>query len=926
MHFAKSPSLNPPRRALTLFTAAVLLAATSAATSQAQTDTQPAPAAAPAAAPAPAPAAPAGPIPGAGAPATAPAAPPKPAAPPAPPAPPPAKVIKGSELDIDTINTAIDKAVAAIYRLEPPMVIQPWQWQRHADLRTQDFINGPGNHALSIWALLAAGESYQNPALYKKLNWILSLDMPDTYGRGMRAAMLNMLPHQRWPQWIHRDKIWLVKAMTDEGNFTTSYGGTQNVGPGDNANGQYGALGLWALQEANASIDVKTWESIDKYWRDAQENPGAAADKDAKADPKKPVAPAVDTGDETPAGWAVYSFNPAKQPKGQLKFYVRPSGPMTAGGVATLATTERFLFGPKLTGLDRNNVSRELRAGIKWLDTSFSPEDKDEAADKYYYYWTIQRVGGAVGYRTFNKIDWFRDITARVLNDQLPDGSFQGDKGALLSTSFALLYLSKSYDPLCISKIRFNTTNKAGKWAEGRWNNRPHDIWNFSDFASDEYEVSTTWQIAQLSQPVYELMETPILYLSTDDNFTLTDKEVDNLREYIDAGGLLVTNAEDTNGQGLKGIKWLTKALYPNKDIEAEKVDKSHPFYDVHQRLPAGVQMQVISNGIRPQIVHFSRDISKGLQVGDLRQRDSFTALSNIYLYVTGMNPRRTRLDNSYVVKKPVVAKQSIKVARIKYKGVSNPEPIALRHLDALMSNRFGVEVNIEEVTPDKLTDHRVAFLTTTGIGEITDTEAIQIRTWIESGGTLWIDAAAGIPRARTASMKIFGQIAPNTIIPVPIGSDNSIISGQGIRGGYDNRRVQYRWYALRSMGPLATPRLQGVELAGRTAIIYSGEDVTCGLAGLDHWGIFGYKPEYARRLVLNSVLGAMGGPAPDAKNKITFEQDRLERQKAAKEEMDRDAAERRAAEAAAKAAPTTAPAAPEAPAAPAAPATPPKP
>lgn len=849
----------------------------------------------------------------------------KPATPPAPTAtpttapsgaatPPPAKKIDGAELDIDTINTAIDKAVAAIYRLEPPMVIQPWQWQRHNDLRTQDYINGPGNHALSIWALLAAGESYQNPALFKKLNWVLSLDMPDTYGRGMRSAMLNMLPHQRWAQWIHRDKVWLVKAMTDEGNFTTSYGGTQNVGPGDNANGQYGALGLWALQEANASIDLKTWESIDKYWRDAQEKPGADKDDDKKADAKKP-APVADDED-APAGWAVFSFNPAKQPKGQIKFYVRPSGPMTAGGVATLATTERFLYGPKLTGLDRNNVSPELRRGIRWLDTNFSPEDKDEAADKYYYYWTIQRVGMAVGYRTFNKVDWFRNITSRVLNDQLPDGSFQGDKGALLSTSFALLYLSKSYDPLCIAKIRFNTTNKAGRWAEGRWNNRPHDIWNFSDFASDEYEVSTTWQIAQLTQPVYELMETPILYLSTDDNFTLTEKEVDNLREYIDAGGLLVTNAEDNTGQGLKGIKWLTKALFPNKDIEAEKVDKTHPFYDVHQKLPPGVQMQVINNSVRPQVVHFSKDISKGLQSADLKQRDSFTALSNIYLYVTGMNPRRTRLDNSYVVKKPIASRQSIKVARIKYRGISNPEPISLRQMDAIMSNRAGIEVNVEEVTADKLADHRVAFLTTTGIGEITDTEAMSIRAWVENGGTLWIDAAGGSEKARLASLKMFNQIAPNTI-PVPLGSDNSIISGQGFRNGYDNRRVQYRWYALRQMGPLATPRLQSVELAGRTAIIYSGEDITCGMAGLDHWGIFGYKPEYARRLVMNSLLGAMAGPAPSAANRISFDQDRAERKKAAEEEMKREAAERRAAEETAKSAPpSTAPSAPPAPSA----------
>ena len=47
--------------------------------------------------------------------------------------------------------------------------------------------------------------------------------------------------------------------------------------------------------------------------------------------------------------------------------------------------------------------------------------------------------------------------------------------------------------------------------------------------------------------------------------------------------------------------------------------------------------------------------------------------------------------------------------------------------------------------------------------------------------------------------------------------------------------------------------------IGDRAAIVLSLEDLTCGLAGLDHWNIFGYTPASARRLVVNGALVAAG-------------------------------------------------------------------
>ena len=772
--------------------------------------------------------------------------------------------------DIRVINDAMDKAVGSIYRREPEYTFPP-EFVLNQRPPNPTVRNQVGYQALASWALLAAGESYQNPPLYRRINYVLSSDVNLTFDRGMRATMLGALPHHRWAPWINRDWVWFSSALNGMGNFGDGWTGSPPAGPGDNANGQYGVLGLWCLQDSGANVKSDVWDKIDKYWRSAQEK----------------------TDGNGAAGYAVSSFAPDKagvapaHAPGANKFYTRVSGPMTAGGVATLALTERYLRGSKMGDPKPDNMSVELRKSIRWLDENFDPEDRDEASDRYYYYWVIQRIGNCTGYRFLNGHDWYIDITSRILKEQLPDGTFQGDKGPLLSTGFALLYLSKCFDPMAVGKIRLRTENKDGKIGDfGAWNNRPHDIWNFADFASDEYEVSTSWQIMELTQPVAQLMETPILYLATDQSFSVNEREVNNLREYLQAGGLLVTNADDPNGVAIKSIKSLANRIF-EREIEFDRIDKDHPFYTVHQKLPPGIGMQVVSNGIRPMMVHFTKDIGRGLQLNDMRQRDSFSALSNIYLYVTGMNPRRTRLESNYIpilegAGAPAGGRGGLKVARIKYTGRYDPEPLALKQMDAFLSRTAGLNLDSEVVSTDKLSDHKMAFLTTTGSGDLSDKEAMEIRAWVEAGGTLFIDAAGGGPRAAEKAQAMFRKLVPN-VISIPMDRDNPILSGQGLRSGFDNRRVQYRWFALRAMGPIATPRVQGVELGGRTAIIYSAEDITCGMAGLDHWGIFGYKPQFARQLVANACQMAALNPTPNLANPpTTFAQDAADRVKAA--------------------------------------------
>jgi len=749
-------------------------------------------------------------------------------------APTSAKRFSADTLTVEQIETAVDAAIEAVYtqsRLQPRYTPVPEYVFRTSSFHVpQEIRNMMGNNALISWALLACGESYQNPRIYKRINWVLASDQPQVYGRSMRLQMLAELPRARWRAWSHRDSIWLNGAITDKGNFGDIYYGIPLKGYGDNANGQYGVLGLWGSARAGNVVKADTWKQIEKYWVAAQE----------KA-----------TGNE-PAGWAVYSFDAKADGGTENTFNRRVSGPMTAGGVAVLCLTERFLRGPRMITPGEQHVSEPLRRGIRWLDNSFSLTDKAEETDRYYYFWTTQRVGHATGYKSFNGVDLFRDIAATMLNEQRADGTWSGPKGQLLSTAFALLYLSRAYDPLAISKIRYETKDNKGDKIAGAWNNRPHDLWNFVDYISDQYEYTTSWQIVELDLSPYSLIESPLLWLATHDGFSFTDQQITNLRDYINAGGMLVFNPDRVSPGTGKSITALAAKLYP--DLKFEKVRPDHGFYKIHQRIKSPIPMQMVHNGIRPLIVQFNRDIGRGLQENDVVTSDSFRMLSNIYLYAVGMNYRRARLINSHIPRINKSPSRNVSAARLKHSGNFDPEPGALAQMQNLMANKHNMNLQVEVIDGKALSSQSIAFLTTNGTGTLNDADAAAIKKWVEGGGLLVIDAASGLTDAAKNAERLLKQIFPDQP-NMPLASDHPVLSADGIMDGYDCRWVQFRNFALRTMGPVNRPRVQGVEVNGRIGVIYSTEDLTCGMAGLDHWDIFGYTPDFSRKIAANAIL-----------------------------------------------------------------------
>ncbi len=747
----------------------------------------------------------------------------------------PKNKITAASLDLATIDNAIERALSALDDLRPPdtdLGLHSYR-QRHANESARSSLLLPGHQALASWAMLSSGESRHSPWMQKRIGWIACFESADTYDRSMRLRAIASMSDPRWLPWIRRDADWLISSMAEQGGFKGSYtSGSPLAGFGDNASTAYATLGLDGARISGYEIPDKVWQKIDAHWRQSQ-------------------FPEKVKGDG--GGWAVRSHKSLKAGDNPNDFANQVSGPMTAGGLLSLSITERILLGPKRVNVG-NNATPEFVAGLNWLDRNFSLNELGGDSDLYYYLWTIQNVGQATGYRTFNRIDWFREGTARLLEEQAADGTWKGPKGQGISTSFALLYLYRARGPLAYCKVRFEPEIPAdttlAKSRGPAWNHRPNDLSNLTEDISNIVEVPTNWQIADLDQPAYELAESATLYLATDQAFKLTDAQVARLREYIDAGGTLICAPEGNNvATALKSMRALATELYPTREPRA--IDAKHPFYNLNERVTENTSISVVDNGVRPLVVIIEKDIGRDLQANDKNRRDAFRLMTNIYLFATGRDTRRPRIASNFVHRTNQSPKNPVQAVRIRYDGDFDPEPAGLQQLGAILANKHDTDLRVETLSPDALkSEHRIAFLTMTDKAKLSAGQIAALRKWLDAGGTLWLDSAGGSPGAVDAGSQLIFDLGLQHGDFKPL-LDHPVMTGKTARGtGYDVTKPTFRTF-----GDGRLPALRAADLNGRPAIFRTESNLTAGLAGANHWGIFGFSVQTSRKFVINGVL-----------------------------------------------------------------------
>ena len=738
-------------------------------------------------------------------------------------------------------------AKKAANRDEPPA----WGKQGDGHVRRHSV----GVVALMTYALLESGVSPQAPHMQKVLDWLSSVPCEETYSLGVRCNVWLAADQlgQKYQQQLADDVQTLIDS-TSNGGYDYDCKGKKHAG-NDNSASQYALLGIWAGARAGVRIAPEYWKLVFTYWSKGQGKDG---------------------------GW------PYRVGQGNT------TGTMTAAGLASLYVCYDNLLADRLITVGsraHTTIVDQINRGTAWFDKHFANLAKKpkwhealgfEARWDYYFLYGIERVGLASGTKFFGNVDWYRAGATDLLQQQHPDGGWGGrwdprsnqGKSDYMDTSFALLFLLRGQRPVLFNKLRYGTDRD--------WNKRPRDMASLTGWISKVFERGVNWQIVGINTPVSDWHDAPILYITGSGAPKFSTDDLAKLREFVMQGGAIFCTGE-VNPVFRATMRKAYKDLFPDYELVECKPD--HPIYTTHRSLHqehsksrVKVTFHEVNNGVRPLVVHTNDDLSASWQeafwqkipdegtatVTDRnkwrRVEPHYQAAANLYQYVSEYGLLRNRGVDLWPKPVQFRPKRTIRLARLRHGGNWDPEPLAYKRFALLMANRTQTKVDLLEGLPiEKLAESgaKLAALTGTGPLKVSKLEQEMLKKFINDGGTLVVDAAAGNKQfAEAAELMLQEMYDVSRLRRLSTRSDFFRLDG------YQIPKVRYRIEAKRRLGVMtdADPNLRVVITEGeRAGVIYSPEDLTVGLLGCPAFGCAGYMPESAFELVRNITLIAAG-------------------------------------------------------------------
>ena len=286
-------------------------------------------------------------------------------------------------------------------------------------------------------------------------------------------------------------------------------------------------------------------------------------------------------------------------------------------------------------------------------------------------------------------------------------------------------------------------------------------------------------------------------------------------------------------------------ALFPKYKVINAPTD--HSLYNAVIPLRSKPRFKIVTNGVRPLAVHCDEDLSKEWQMQNFAtKKHTFQAAANVYMYFT--DKRRAVRGRGTTLWPPEPDKFEpaavVKIARLKYEGNYDPEPLAFARFALMMANRHKVRVEVS--TPLAIAElaasgAKLATLTGTQAFTLTDADVAALKTFIGAGGTLLLDAAGGDtsmskPKGFTASAKaLMRKLSDEIVTRLPARSPIYNLPDMAIK------TVKWRRATMMKMAGDKTPKLRALMIGDRPAVLLSNLDITAGLLGNAGFDVQGY-------------------------------------------------------------------------------------
>ncbi len=686
-----------------------------------------------------------------------------------------------------------------------------------------------GPTALAVYALLEAGESPKSKPIAKALEWLAAHPAKKTYELGLVCnvwVLANNGVNGKFRKMLERD-AGVLRMSTTDGSYSYDCGGGGSVviTNTDNSNSQYGLLGVWAAARSlTYEVPEEYWKKVRTYWTGCQNPDG---------------------------GWGYRKNDP---PTGVLK---NPTtGSMTTAGLASLFVCYDNLSFAGFVKCESTEDFKPVQRGLEWFDKNFDDilggkalmTDPGTIGDIYYFLYGVERVGLASGYKYFGTSDWYRLGAQRLLDSITNDGWRSNTiMRTDVPTAYAMLFLVRGRNAVLFNKLQFTSAGPRNTEVATDWNCRPRDLATLCAWLGRSFETTVNWQIINLKVPVSQWHDAPILYISGSREPKFTDQDIAKLRAYALQGGTILSCTECNGGNFRKGIREVYKKMFPEYELVA--LPTHHDLFTKTSMFELGgrPKFQVITNGIRPLVIHADEDMPRSWQLNTVQtERWAFQAAANVFMYLSDHGKLRTRA--SFVWPDEVKLdspKGSARIVRLRWKGNWNPEPLALERFSRLFRGNTQIDLTVAEpvdVSDVAKAQANLAVLSGQGEFKLSAKDIDAMKDFVAKGGTVLVEPAGG-DEAFAAGATDFLQSAYGVGSIRRLTPAAAVYNVAAVPDGKIDA-VRYRTKTYKRAPERKGPALQAVMQNDQPAIFFSREDISnAGLVGYQSTAVDGYDP-----------------------------------------------------------------------------------
>ncbi len=714
-----------------------------------------------------------------------------------------------------------------------------------------DMAGYPGGvTALVTLALLNAGVEPDHPKIQKALDYLRKLEPEKTYSVALRTMVFCIATPRRDLPTIQKYVNWFETIQMEGGQW--SY---PRVAGGDNSNSQFAVLALHEAERVGAVVNKETWKKALQYWKSCQ----------------------------TPRGsW------------GYQKGWENGLGSMTCAGIAATIICSGHVNPPNAL-IDKSLVKccqpqeedDSLELALDWLANNFSVRRNPGRRGMgnvwhYYYLYGLERVGRLTTRRFIGEYDWYREGAEFLVGQQDPFrrswvGQNHAEDNPHIATSFALLFLAKGRRPVLMAKLEHGPGED--------WNNHQSDVANLTSQAEQHWGLDLTWQVMDPKKAsVDDLLQAPVLYLSGSRSPDLAGTET-KMRDYLDRGGFLFAEACCIDGSRFgKGLRAYLKKVFSEQEYKLRRAGPEHPLWRVEQLVrpesPYVGRLWTVEYGCRTCIVFSEIDLSCYWELyaqgrrNDLPQivadriLDANAVGLNVLAYATNREPKGK--ETAFVSTGDLVefdttgSRGTIQIAKLQHGGGCNDAPGALTNLlRTAAQGELQLRISPQQFNiraDDKsLPRFHMTFMHGRHDFRFTAQERESLARYLKNGGTLFADSICASKQFAKAFRREIHAVLPGTSLErIP---PESVLFSKAA-GGFDIRKVSRRDpveqqddQPLRTRVRDVEPELEGIQIEGRWAVIFSRYDISCALEKHESLECRGYSRDDAARISLNVLM-----------------------------------------------------------------------